>query len=71
MDRAVVLTQRLDKESLREMEKRGRKNPGSVKAFLEFLGDGAEVAEVVQLRREVEEWIGTFRLPWIKEGGGG
>ncbi|KAL8866741.1 MAG: hypothetical protein Q9174_006111, partial [Haloplaca sp. 1 TL-2023] len=53
VDRAVVLTQRLDGECVREMEKRGRKNPGSVKAFLEFL-EGEDVPEVVQLRREVE-----------------
>ncbi|KAL8681298.1 MAG: hypothetical protein Q9186_002562 [Xanthomendoza sp. 1 TL-2023] len=68
VDRAVTLTQRLDKTALQECEAKGRKNPGSVKAFLEFLGDGSDVPDIVQLRREVEEWIGTFRLPWIKEG---
>ena len=68
VDRGVVITQRLDKEALRESEAKGRKNPGSVKAFLDFLGDGSEVPDIVQLRREVEEWIGTFRLPWMKEG---
>ncbi|KAI4123964.1 MAG: hypothetical protein LQ338_005041 [Usnochroma carphineum] len=68
VDRAVTLTQRLDKTALQESEAKGRKNPGSVKAFLEFLGDGSEVRDIVQLRREVEEWIGTFSLPWVKEG---
>ncbi|KAL8857147.1 MAG: hypothetical protein Q9178_006323 [Gyalolechia marmorata] len=68
VDRAVTLTQRLDKTALQECEAKGRKNPGSVKAFLEFLGDGSDVPDIVQLRREVEEWIGTFRLPWVKEG---
>ncbi|RQM05529.1 hypothetical protein DH86_00001553, partial [Scytalidium sp. 3C] len=45
-------------------ESKGRKNPGSVKAFLEYLGQGDTDREIVQLRSEVEEWVGTFRLPW-------
>ncbi|KAI4104451.1 MAG: hypothetical protein L6R37_003270 [Teloschistes peruensis] len=69
VDRAVTITQRLDREAKRECEAEGRKNPGSVKAFLEWLGKGDGVSDVLQLRREVEEWVGTFRLPWIKEGG--
>ncbi|KAL8947769.1 MAG: hypothetical protein Q9222_005990 [Ikaeria aurantiellina] len=68
VDRAVTITQRLDQVAKKECEERGRKNPGSVKAFLEWVGDGSEVSDVVQLRREVEEWVGTFSLPWIKEG---
>lgn len=66
VDRAVTITQQLDKKAKDEAESKGRKNAGSVKAFLEFLGDGNEVREVVELRREVEEWVGTFSLPWIK-----
>lgn len=68
VDRAVTITQNLDKKAKEESEANGRKNPGSVKAFLDFLGDGNEVKDIVELRREVEEWIGTFSLPWIKEG---
>ena len=68
VDRAVTMTQHLDKKAKEDSEAKGRKNPGSVKAFLEFLGDGEEVKEIVELKREVEEWIGTFPLPWIKEG---
>ncbi|KAI4183481.1 MAG: hypothetical protein L6R41_005367 [Letrouitia leprolyta] len=68
VDRAVTLTQRLDKTALQESEAKGRKNPNSVKAFMEFLGDGSDIPDIIQLRREVEEWVGTFRLPWIKEG---
>ena len=66
VDRAVTIAQHLDKKAKDESEAKGRKNPGSVKAFLDFLGDGNEVREIVELRREVEEWIGTFSLPWIK-----
>lgn len=67
--RAVTITQDLDKRAREEAEAKGRKNPGSVKAFLEFLGEGEEVPEVVGLRGEVEGWVGTFSLPWIKDGG--
>ncbi|KAI9878292.1 MAG: glycine hydroxymethyltransferase shm1 [Pleopsidium flavum] len=64
VDRAVTITQRLDKTAKEESEAKGRKNPASVNAFLEFLGDGQEIREIVELRREVEEWVGTFSLPW-------
>ena len=69
VDRAVIITQGLDKRARDEAEKMGKKNPGSVKAFVEFLGDGSEIKDVVDLRREVEDWVGTFSLPWIKDGG--
>ena len=62
------MTQHLDKKAKEDSEAKGRKSPASVKAFLDFLGDGNESREIVELRREVEEWIGTFSLPWIKEG---
>ncbi|KAL9120200.1 MAG: hypothetical protein Q9187_003243 [Circinaria calcarea] len=68
VDRAVSISQKLDKAAKEESESQGRKNPGSVKAFLEYLGEGQDVVEIVQLRREVEEWVGTFSLPWVKEG---
>jgi len=66
VDRAVTITQRLDKTAKEESEAKGRKNPASVNAFLEFLGEGQEIREIVELRREVEEWVGTFSLPWEK-----
>ena len=64
VDRAVSITQKLDKTASEELEAKGTKNPRTVKAFLEFLGNGSEFPEIVQLRREVEAWIGTFSLPW-------
>ncbi|KAI9717385.1 MAG: Cytochrome B translational activator protein cbs2 [Candelaria pacifica] len=66
VDRAVTITQKLDKVAKEEAEANGRKNPGSVKAFLEYLGNAESIREIVELRREVEEWVGTFSLPWIK-----
>ncbi|KAI9818322.1 MAG: glycine hydroxymethyltransferase shm1 [Thelocarpon impressellum] len=69
VDRAVTLTQRLDKQARAAAEARGRKAPGSVRAFLEHLGEHGEgVPEILQLRAEVEEWVGTFSLPWESEG---
>lgn len=68
VDRAVSITIRVDKKAREDAEAKKRKNPGSVKAFLEYLGDGVEVdTEILQLRKEVEGWVGTFEQPWIKE----
>ena len=64
IDRSVMLTQHLDKKAREESEAKVRKNPGSVKAFTEYLGDGNEFKDIVELRGEVEGWIGTFSLPW-------
>jgi len=64
VNRAVTITQRLSKTAVEEAEKKGRKNPGSVNAFLEYLGEGEEQREIVQLRSEVESWVGTFSVPW-------
>jgi len=63
---AVGITQKLDKVAKEDAEKKGRKNPGSVNAFKEWLGEGQDVTEIVQLRKEVEDWVGTFSLPWDK-----
>jgi glycine hydroxymethyltransferase len=64
--RAVTITLKVDKDAKAAAEKNGRKNPGSVAAFKEHLGEGDEVTDIVQLRKEVEDWVGTFSLPWTK-----
>ncbi|KAG9229236.1 serine hydroxymethyltransferase-domain-containing protein [Amylocarpus encephaloides] len=64
VNRAVTITQRLSKTAKEAAESKGRKAPGSVTAFLEYLGEGDHEREIVQLRSEVEEWVGTFSLPW-------
>lgn len=66
VDRAVTICLNIDKKAREDLETQGKKNPRSIKAFFDFLGDGNEISEVVELRREVEEWISTFSLPWIK-----
>ncbi|KAI9805240.1 MAG: glycine hydroxymethyltransferase shm1 [Piccolia ochrophora] len=66
VDRAVTIAQKLDKSAREAAEAKGRKAPGSIKAFNEFVGEGDGVREIVELRREVEEWVGTFALPWEK-----
>jgi glycine hydroxymethyltransferase len=76
VDRAVSITVRLDKKAREDAAAKNRKNPGSVKAFLEYLG-GVDVSgpgaspeidtEILALRSEVESWVGTFEQPWIKE----
>ena len=66
VDRAVTMTFSLDKKAKEEMEAKGRKNPASVNAFLEYVGDGNEIGEILELRREVEAWVGTFSLPWLQ-----
>ena len=60
--RAVNITKTLDTKAKEAAEKAGRKNPGSVNAFREYVKEGEEVIEIVELRREVEDWVGTFSL---------
>jgi glycine hydroxymethyltransferase len=62
--RAVNITKTLDGKAKETAAQSGRKNPASVNAFKEFVKEGEEVVEIVELRREVEDWVGTFALPW-------
>ena len=64
---AVTITQKVDKDAISKAKDNGRKNPTSVAAFKEYLGEGEEISDIVQLRKEVEDWVGTFKLPWIKD----
>jgi glycine hydroxymethyltransferase len=64
--RAVNITKMLDAKAIEAAEKNERKNPKSVNAFKEYVKEGEEVVEIVELRREVEDWVGTFALPWDK-----
>lgn len=65
--RAVNISKTLDGRAKEAAEKAGRKNPGSVNAFKEYVKDGEEFIEIVELRREVEDWVGTFSLPWTEK----
>ncbi|KAH7310695.1 serine hydroxymethyltransferase-domain-containing protein [Stachybotrys elegans] len=63
--RGVDITVKVDKEAKEAAAARGVKNPSTQKAFLEHLGDGAAVADIGALKKEVEEWVGGFDEPWI------
>lgn len=65
--RAVGITQKLDKDAKAKAEQSGRKAPGSVAAFKEYVGEGEDITDIVSLRKEVEDWVGTFSLPWVKQ----
>lgn len=67
VDRAVIITQKLDKVAKESAQAKGVKNPATVKAFMEYVGEGEEISEIVLLRKEVEDWVGTFSLPWAKD----
>jgi glycine hydroxymethyltransferase len=67
VDRAVTITQKLDKTAKESAEAKERKNPGSLKAFTDYVGSGDEISDLVLLRKEVEDWVGTFSLPWKDE----
>ncbi|KAH6982207.1 serine hydroxymethyltransferase-domain-containing protein [Ilyonectria sp. MPI-CAGE-AT-0026] len=64
--RGVQITTSVDKLAKEAAQAKGVKNPGTVKAFLEHLGDGATVPEIGALRKEVEEWVGEFPQPWLE-----
>ncbi|KAK4937354.1 Cytochrome B translational activator protein cbs2 [Elasticomyces elasticus] len=67
VDQAVSITVKLDKKARAEAEGKGVKNPGTVKAFLEYPKDGHDVPDILMMKKEVEEWVGTFPEPWLKE----
>jgi glycine hydroxymethyltransferase len=64
VDRAVTIAVRVDKAARKAAEEKGEKSPGKLKTFLEYLGDGETDPEIVQLRSEVADWVGTYPLPW-------
>ncbi|KAL2017944.1 hypothetical protein VTK56DRAFT_1536 [Thermocarpiscus australiensis] len=65
VDRAVTIAVRVDKAARKAAEERGEaKTAGRLKTFLEYLGTGETDTEIVQLRSEVADWVGTYPLPW-------
>lgn len=66
VDRAITIARRLEWSVREEAELRGHKNPKGMKAFLEVLGNGEKVPEIVQLKKEVESWVSEFPVPWEK-----
>ncbi|KAM3519554.1 hypothetical protein MY4038_009753 [Beauveria bassiana] len=64
VDRAVAIAVRLDKIARSAAKERGEKSAGKLKIFLEHVGNGDSDTEIVQLRSEVSDWVGTYPLPW-------
>jgi glycine hydroxymethyltransferase len=63
--RAVGITKKLDKEAKEKAQQSGRKNPASVAAFKDYVREGEDITELIELRKEVEDWVGTFGLPTV------
>lgn len=61
--RAVGIALNLNGKAIEDAKSRERKNPTSIKAFMEYVGEGDDLKDIIELRREVEEWAGTFRVP--------
>ena len=64
VDRAVAIAVRVDKAARKDVEEKGLKGAGRLRTFLDYLGDGETDSEIVQLRSEVADWVGTYPLPW-------
>jgi glycine hydroxymethyltransferase len=55
--RAVSITQALNKSAVDGDSK-------TLRAFNKFVGDGQNFPDIIQLRKEVEDWVSTFSVPW-------
>ncbi|PSR89015.1 serine hydroxymethyltransferase [Coniella lustricola] len=64
VDRAVAIALRVSKAAKKNAEEKGIKAPNRLKVFQEYLGAGENDPEILQLRSEVEDWVGTYPLPW-------
>ncbi|RYP45597.1 hypothetical protein DL768_008076 [Monosporascus sp. mg162] len=60
--RAVTIASRVDKTARKAAEDKGEKY--KLKSFFDYLRNGDEDSEIVQLRSEVSDWVGTYPLPW-------
>ncbi|KKY23005.1 putative cytosolic [Phaeomoniella chlamydospora] len=60
VDNAVKITQRIAKAAKDDAENKKKRLPGSVKNFLDYLGEGDEEREILLLKKEVSDWVGTF-----------
>lgn len=64
VDRAVAIASRVAKTAREAARERGDASPGKLRIFMDHLGDGDNEPEIVQLRSEVADWVGTYPLPW-------
>lgn len=68
IDRAVTIAMRIDKAAKKAATERGEKKPGLLRIFNAHIGNGDSDPEIVQLRSEVSDWVGTYPLPWVSGG---
>ncbi|KAI0006858.1 serine hydroxymethyltransferase [Xylariaceae sp. FL0662B] len=62
IDRAVAIAARIDKAARTAAEDKDEKY--NLRSFFTYLGTGEDDAEIIQLRAEVADWVGTYPLPW-------
>lgn len=67
IDRAVNIAIRVDKAAKKAAAEKDEKKPGLLRHFMAHLGNGDSYPEIVQLRSEVSDWVGTYPLPWVTE----
>lgn len=66
IDRAVAIAIRVDKAARKEAEDKGEKGLGRLRVFLDHVGNGDAIPDILQLRSEVADWVGTYPLPWSR-----
>jgi len=66
VDRAVTIAVRVDAAARKAALDKGEIEIEAVKVktFLSYLGNGETDPEIVQLRSEVADWVGTYPVPW-------
>ncbi|CAD6582806.1 MAG: glycine hydroxymethyltransferase shm1 [Alectoria sarmentosa] len=64
IDHAIRITQHINPDLRERAGAAGYGNPGSSRAFTDFLGDGTEYPEIMSLKSEVEDWVGSYKVPW-------
>ncbi|KOS20998.1 putative serine hydroxymethyltransferase [Escovopsis weberi] len=64
VDRAVSIATRINKTVRKAAEGQGEKLPGKLRLFMDHIGNGESDPEIVQLKSEVQDWVGTYPLPW-------
>lgn len=65
IDRAVTIAVRVDKSARQAAAAKNDKY--KLKSFFDHLGNGEEDPEIVQLRAEVSDWVGTYPVPWSEK----
>lgn len=63
--RAVTISTRIDQAARKAAEE--NKEKYKLKYYFDYLGNGDDDSEIVQLRSEVSDWVGTYPLPWVEK----